>query len=175
MADFRWTDQRAKAAQLCADRNLTYAEIAAEVDISREMLYLWRQDPEFIDRVKFLKDEYKKQVLSLGIANRFKRVERQNSTWKKLQQVIAERAADPTMADVPGGTTGTIVRQLKGIGKGEDFQIVEEYVVDTGLLRELSRVEDQSAKELGQAGMITEVPPDLEDYPDASLSDDARG
>lgn len=174
MAGFHWTEERKKAAQLVADRNLTYIEIAAECGVVRETLYEWRQDPEFIDRVKFLKDEYKRQVLSLGIANRFKRVERQNDTWKRLQKVMQERGEDPTMAEVPGGTTGTIVRQLKGIGKGDDFQIVEEYAIDTGLLREIARVEDMAAKELGQAGIITEVPPDLEEYPDASLSDDAR-
>lgn len=54
------------------------------------------------------------------------------------------------MKDVPGGNTGLLVRTTKGIGSGDTFQIVDEYAVDTGLLRELREHEKQAAQELGQ-------------------------
>jgi hypothetical protein len=64
--------------------------------------------------------------------------------WEKMKAVMAARAAD--MADVPGGASGLLVRQYKQIGKVK----VEEYAVDTGLLRELRAHERQAAQELGQ-------------------------
>ena len=66
-----------------------------------------------------------------------------------MTEVIRQRAVN--LKDVPGGgNTGLLVRQVKGIGKGEDFQVVEEYAVDTGLLRELREHEKQAAIELGE-------------------------
>ncbi len=94
--------------------------------------------------------EYRVAIKAEGIANKQNRIDRLNADWLRLQQVIAERAADPTMADVPGGTTGLLVRTVKALGHGADARIVEEYAVDTGLLRELRAHEEQAAKELGQ-------------------------
>ena len=34
--------------------------------------------------------------------------------------MIAERAADPELANVPSGKTGLITKRLKGIGRGDD-------------------------------------------------------
>jgi transposase-like protein len=187
MEDFRWTDAKTKAAQLLAERNLTYIQIAEICDVSRESLFQWRQQPDFIARVNDLKNELKKQILSLGIANRFKRIERQNDTWNRLQSIIKEREADPSFQIGPGGGSGVMVRSVKRIevqdvnAEGEKkgpprTREIIELEVDATLLREIARVEDMAAKELGQAGVITEIPPDLEDYPDASLApDDARG
>jgi hypothetical protein len=49
-----------------------------------------------------------------------------------------------------GGQTGLIVCQMRGIGKGEDFQLVEEYAVDVGLLKALLDLERQAVQECGQ-------------------------
>lgn len=67
-----------------------------------------------------------------------------------MQQVIAERAEDIELQDVAGGKTGLIVHNVKGVGKGEDFQLIDLYEVDTGLLKELREHEKQAAQELGQ-------------------------
>jgi hypothetical protein len=91
-----------------------------------------------------------------------------------MKQVIAERAADPMMEGVPGGTTGLLVRQVKFVKmlsvkrdrptsladepEHEDDLIipekrvvqVEEYAVDTALLHEIRMHEDEVAKHLGQ-------------------------
>ena len=73
--------------------------------------------------------------------------------------------------DVPGGSTGLLVRQVKLVKiysvPGQDLeddepdaadvlcsaklnQVVYEYAVDTGLLKELREHERQAAQELGQ-------------------------
>lgn len=54
------------------------------------------------------------------------------------------------MPDVPGGKTGLLVREIKSIGAGPNSREVEEYKVDTGLLKELREHERQAAIELGQ-------------------------
>jgi hypothetical protein len=67
-----------------------------------------------------------------------------------MLQVVEERAADASMAKVPGGRTGLLVRQIKVVGSGANQKLVPEYVVDTGLLREIRATAQQAAEELGQ-------------------------
>ena len=42
-----------------------------------------------------------------------------------------------------------MVRNVKQIGGGDTAQVVEEYVLDTGLLREVREIEKQAAIECG--------------------------
>jgi hypothetical protein len=51
-----------------------------------------------------------------------------------LTQIIEERAADPQMRDVPGGTTGLLIRKKKLVGEGENNRIGDVYEVDVELL-----------------------------------------
>ena len=53
------------------------------------------------------------------------------------------------MAKVPGGTTGLIVRTFKGVGMGDDFQLVEEHAVDQALLNAMLGIERQGAQLAG--------------------------
>lgn len=78
------------------------------------------------------------------------RVARLNKDWLKLQRVFEARATAPEMQDVPGGETGLLVRNVKGVGQGDKFQLVDVYEVDTASLKELREMEQQAAKELGQ-------------------------
>jgi hypothetical protein len=50
----------------------------------------------------------------------------------RLELVMGERADD--MADVLGGSSGLLVREVKQIGSGESSRMVEEYKLDTELL-----------------------------------------
>ena len=71
--------------------------------------------------------------------------------------VIEERAESPDLADVPGGKTGLVTKTLKGIGSGDDFQVVEIYEVDTGTVKEIRALQEQVAEELGQRVDPTET------------------
>lgn len=73
-----------------------------------------------------------------------------NDLHNKLLQVIDERAKSEDMVAVPGGKTGIVTKTLKGIGKGEDFKMVEEYRVDTASVAEIRDIQKQAAEELGQ-------------------------
>jgi hypothetical protein len=88
--------------------------------------------------------------LDLAVAQKARRVASINRQWLRLHEVIDARAADPTMAGVPGGSTGLIIRDVKAIGRGQDFRVVEVYTVDTGTLKSLLDHARQAAQELGQ-------------------------
>lgn len=150
MANFEWSSERTQAAQLVAYGELSVGQIAAKVGVTPRALYEWRQAPEFAARVDEVIEEVKASLRRRAISHSERRVDRLNRDWLKLQSVIEARANDPRLADVPGGDTGHIVHNVKGVGRGEDFQLVDLYEVDTATLKELREIEKQAAQELGQ-------------------------
>jgi hypothetical protein len=99
-------------------------------------------------RVEELSAEIAAGTIQLAISDRSARVQALQDRWNRLRAVIAARAADPSLALVPGGGTGLIVRSAVRItGSGELHTI---YKVDTGLVKAMNDVERQAAQELGQ-------------------------
>lgn len=135
---------------MVAQDEQTDEAIAAEARVTRRTLARWKLHPEFRARVDEHLAATRKELLSRGIADQAERIKAKQDRWRRLHRVIEARAADPDMAAVPGGTTGVLVHQVKGIGRGADFQVVHEYAVDTGLLAEMDRLEMDVARELGQ-------------------------
>lgn len=84
-------------------------------------------------------------IVQRGLAELENQIAALNDRWRRLRQVIGERGADESLADVPGGTTGLMVRTYKAVGR----RVVEEFAVDTGLLAELRAHEKQAAELLG--------------------------
>ena len=144
-----WTARHDEAALLVAEDKLTDQKIAEKLDISKRTLEDWKKDPYFQERLDEVIAEIRAALMKRGIARLDRRVARLNQTWLDLQTVIEERACEMDDA-CAGGHTGLVVLQKKGLGKGDDFQIIDEYVVDTGILAELRALEMQAAKELGQ-------------------------
>lgn len=150
MSEWKWTKQRERAAALAAADRLTDREIAQQININPRTLGRWKSAPEFAERIARLVAEYRAAVRRHGIAILENRVAALQDRWQRMHQVIEERSADPDMAEVPGGQTGLVVHQVKGVGTGDAFQLVDLYLIDTGLLAELRAHEQQAAKELGQ-------------------------
>lgn len=107
--------------------------------------------------------EYRAKIESEGIANQQNRVDAYNRRWQLLEQIRQERAADDWLSDVPGGSTGFVVKQLKTVkhhyipdpddedGKPSQMTVETwEAAVDTGHLREFRELEKQTAQDLGQ-------------------------
>lgn len=90
------------------------------------------------------------ELQALGIASRQNRVAAANERWRKMQQVIAERADDPEMETIPGGKTGLLVKTIKVVGTGPSAYEVGEYSVDVATLKEIREHEKQVAQDLGQ-------------------------
>lgn len=146
----QWLSRHDVAVALVAEDILTDEQIAEQIGKTKRQLEKWKLDDRFRAEVAAHRERIREAVLTSSIADQVRRVQALDERWLKMRQVIAERAADPTLAEKPGGTTGLIVRQLKGLGKGDDFQIVEVFEVDVGLLKELRAHEEQAAREVGQ-------------------------
>lgn len=150
MAISRWREESETAAQLVAQDKFTNTEIAKQIGVTRQTLDNWKVKPEFQAMVAGYQDKFRKVVRSRGVAVVEKRVDLFNDLWNRLQAVIAERAEAPVMQDAPGGKTGLLVHSLKGLGGGDSFQVVDEFTLDTGLLKELRELSKHVAQELGQ-------------------------
>jgi len=167
---FAWNVRRAQAALLLAQKRQTDEEIALEVGLKdRTQLWRWRQHPDFAARVAAHEAELLAALKAEGIANRQNRIDGYNDRYRRLEEVIADRAADPTMAAVPGGKTGLLAREVKfvvvyeakrpegaepaaptALFPAKYKEPVEVYTVDTGTLKELRAVAQQAAQDLGQ-------------------------
>jgi putative insertion element HTH domain-containing protein len=146
---FRLSARRVKAAQLVAEDALTDEQIAAKVGITDRQLRRWKRQPAFSELVTEIAERLAAEIRGKGLVELSNRVDALNSRWARMQAVIEERAADPTMT-APGSSTGLLTRTQKQIGSGDSAVTVEEYQVDTGLLKELREHEKQAAQELGQ-------------------------
>ena len=143
-------DPQIEAAYLLAEDKLTDAQIAKRLKIGRTTLHRWKQIPAFAAKVAEFVQQTEAEILKRGIARKARRVEALHARWLKMQRIIEDRSAAPEMQHVAGGKTGLLVRQLKSIGSGPAAQVVEEFEVDTGLLKELREHEKQAAVEMGQ-------------------------
>jgi transposase-like protein len=150
LAPFEWTEKREQAAVLLAEDELTVKEVAEKVGISVRQLFAWKANPAFKARIDEVVKEFGAMAGRYAVGRVARRMQSYNATVHGIQRVIAERAADPSMAGVPGGQTGMLVRQIKGIGQGDAFREVHEYSVDTALLKELRDTLRQAAVESGQ-------------------------
>jgi phage terminase small subunit len=108
-------------------------------------------------------EEKTAEIERRGIALHQNRVDALVARHKLMNQVIEERAAHPFYADVPGGTTGIVLKRLKTVKHvydadpddpdGKPSQMtVESWEVEDNvtLLRELREHEKQIAQELGE-------------------------
>jgi hypothetical protein len=139
------------------------------VGVVDRQLRRWKAHPDFAARVDQQRAALHAALVDQGIANRQNRVDALNERWRRMQLVIDARAI--THADVPGGNTGLLVRQVKLVKmysstsdpndvdepdaadvliSAKMSQEVAEYAVDTALLKELREHEKQAAQELGQ-------------------------
>jgi transcriptional regulator with XRE-family HTH domain len=167
------TEARARAAVLLAEDDLTDEQIAAMVGVTRRTLARWKTNADFAALVGDHVGELQAAMLRLTVAKKRERMKVLDRLHEKLLTVIDERAeeyaalaeqqaAEPDTKRVyrqvfggsgtvpAGGGTGLIVRQLKVVGAGPMAREIEEFAVDTGLVREIRAVHEQAAKELGQ-------------------------
>jgi hypothetical protein len=106
--------------------------------------------PDWAEDMAAHRNEQFKPVRRLGLGNRARRVIELDERWNALRSIRKERAANPEMAAVPGGSSGLLVKRTKGIGSKDTFKEVTEYETDTALVNALLSTEEQAARELGQ-------------------------
>jgi len=72
-----------------------------------------RLNPLVAEAIEAGLKEQREQIRARGIAILENRVEALNTRWELLEEIRRERAADPSMQDVPGGKTGFLIRRSK--------------------------------------------------------------
>jgi putative insertion element HTH domain-containing protein len=138
------------AARMIAEDELSDAKISERIGVTQRTLISWKKKPEFAERVKEITAAYAARAISRGIAKRERRLGVLVDLHEKCEQVIYERSQSAELQEVAGGRTGLVTHNVKGVGKGDDFQLIDVYEVDTALLREMRAIQEQVAKELGQ-------------------------
>jgi len=93
-------------------------------------------DPEYIASLGFSHEVLRSQYPDLGVDY--------DPSDPACQNV------DPSSFDVPGASTGMLVKTLKSIGSGQNARTVVEWTVDESLMRILASLEKQAALETGQ-------------------------
>jgi hypothetical protein len=147
---FRWSKGKRKAAQLLAEDTLTEEEIAQELKISRRTLCRWKQHPEFAAQVRALVAQYGALAERFSIGRVARRLEVLDENWRAMQRLKAERGKAPNMQDVPGGSTGLLVHDVKTVGSGEHARQVDIYRFDAALVKQMRETAREAAEELGQ-------------------------
>jgi len=146
---WRWFGRRARAAELVAADLLTDTQIGAKCGVTERTIERWKLVPEFAARVEERRLALVAAVQDLGIADRRNRVAAQDERWRRMRALMDARAGD-LPEHVAGGETGLLVRQVKAVGYGPLQRFVDEYALDAALLAELRKLEEHTAKELGQ-------------------------
>lgn len=140
-------DRRSLAALLVAQDALTDETIAGEVGISRRTLSKWKTQPAFAADVAAIRAKCRARVEAHAIGTLEGRMDRYQRRADALDTVVAERAT--AGGGAPGAGSGYLVKTFKIVG-GQDSYPVEEWQVDTGLLKELRELEKQVSIEQGQ-------------------------
>lgn len=120
---FRWTAVRERAVLFVVEDIKTDEAIAAELGIHRDTLASWKRHPDFAARVEHHREVQRQAIEAKGIADKQNRIRAMNRRAEKLWQVIDARAADPTMANVPGGDTGLMTRTVKWV---KQYNVVKQ-------------------------------------------------
>lgn len=147
---FRWTPRRVRAAVMIADGTLTHAEIARQIGVTPASLDFWKQAPVFKERIAELREQMQAAIMETGIAVKANRILSYDDDLQRLQMIIDERAADPTMQHIPGARSGYLVRRYKALGSGDSMEIREEVAFEAELSRERRELRKQAATEMGQ-------------------------
>jgi hypothetical protein len=152
------------AAQLLFEDRTTDQAIADQLKIDTRTLRRWRDIPEFIDLLSSLRQEFIEQTNTRLLATREARLASKMDRHRLLTEIIRQRAAadDPS---IPGADTGLLVKRTTQTKAGE----TTEYRVDHNILRELSRLEADIARELGQDKPVIAEP--AEEHPEQDLTE----
>lgn len=137
---FEITAKQLKAARLFAD-GLSQADVAEAMGIKLDMARRWYDQPLFKAEIEAFVEADREAIRKEGIANKQNRMDEYNRRWREMKALMRARAEWDVLADVPGGNTGLLCRDFKGV--------MPIYKVDAALLREMRELEKQAAIEIG--------------------------
>ena len=145
------TKAQMDAVEMLFDGQMTDTAIAEKVGIDVRTLSRWQKIPEFAAEFSCISDEYKNSIKQRSVIYKVRRLDAKLDRYRRLRCLIIERekAADPNVA---GDCTGLITKRIVNTKNG----VLIEARLDMALLREISRLENEIAKELDNDTPIPE-------------------
>ncbi len=134
------TKRQHDAALLVAEDEVSDRDIAERIGVSRFTLYAWQKKPEFAQLVGDIRAEFRQRVLTLGFADKTKRVKALNALATAVLVELSKAGDD----DEPQG----MYRLEKKISA--NGEIVEQEVFDKPKADTFRGYLDDIAKELGE-------------------------
>lgn len=136
-----------RAAWMIADARMIDADIAEQLRISRQTLFVWRLDDAFMAQIATYREEINRAILSYGSAVKENRIRDMQERLDRMRALVAARAVvgehrAARNAGDPGENTGIIAEAPAGR--------TTIMATDHALLREIRELEKQIAMELGQ-------------------------
>jgi hypothetical protein len=147
--------QRDHAVELLAQDDFPDWRIADFIGVHRDTISRWKRDPVFwgavVQAQAKLGEAKAAMERDLCIARKRQRLAAKEDRWEKGYQLLRERAADPDMEGIPGGSTGLLVKTVvTRQNKDGSTTTRTTYRVDHALLKELRELEKSAALEMGQ-------------------------
>lgn len=149
---FNWNEQRSEAAVLVARGKQSWEKIGQHLGINRDTIYLWYKIPEFRAKVDEHKATFAAEVLAHALADKTGRVQGYFDLKSRVQRIIDEREAkhDGTHKE-PGMGTGLLAEtKTVSIDSDDKTSVKTEYKYESAIVRDLTMLDTQIAKELGQ-------------------------
>jgi hypothetical protein len=128
--------------------------IAREVGMTPEGVRSMRKHATYREIEAEALEALAERMYRSAFANPIVRVGAIDDMIRRVLAVIEARATDPTTAHIPGASTGLRFHRLRGVGQGENFQVVEEVEVDTALIREFRGLMELMEQQTGQARRV---------------------
>jgi hypothetical protein len=107
------TGKQQEAAALLAEDCFTDEKIAEAVGVTRSTLAEWKKIPEFAGLVTEISSTYGQRAIKHGIARKERRLRVLNDIHDGILRVFQERAGSKELANVPGGSTGLLTKNLE--------------------------------------------------------------
>jgi hypothetical protein len=149
-----WNDYVAMGAERSLESLLNRYRLASSQSVPvpttrLHTLAIWSSAHGWQSRLVAIAAEERAAIIRRGIAERQNRIDAYNDIWDRLRGVIASREREHPQSDyaAAGIDSGLMVLTVKFLPNGTR---VEEWAVDTGLLKELREYGKQAAVEVGQ-------------------------
>lgn len=121
---------------------------ASAAGVTDRTIRNWKKDEDFQGLIDDIRSDLDRLTMQRWIAQKHRRIDVLMEQADGMRRLRNARAED--LDHIPGGNTGLLVHQVKSIGFAENNQVIDEYVFDSALSRELRETLKQAAQELGQ-------------------------
>jgi hypothetical protein len=146
-----WNDYLAMGAERSLDKLFAHYQTATKAAPVKRLRTLkdWSSRHDWQARLVAIAEQERAAIIKRGVAERQNRVDAYNDIWDRLRGVINSREREHPQSDyaAAGVDSGLMVLTVKFLPNGTR---VEEWAVDTGLLKELREYGKQVAVELGE-------------------------